>query len=220
LPVGLLVVVAAAGFMETFPRFAREQVIAAMPFVGFLLIYLVYGAWYILGPRMAGYKPQFVALLTVVPLAFLVLGLRFFHQTFFRGALTLKSDTELGIQRGEGVYFPAEIAGEIDKVTRYVQQQVAPGGYVFPESYAGSAFLFLADRENPSAAQFWGGVGVTPEERAATLAALEQKRVGMIITSSRDLAAEKYLPMHDYVARNFMQTAQAGDVVILERIDR
>src|SRR5262249_11895881 len=30
-PIGLIVVAAAAAFMETFPRFAREQVIAAMP---------------------------------------------------------------------------------------------------------------------------------------------------------------------------------------------
>jgi len=216
-PVGPLVVAAAAAFMETFPRFAREQVIAAMPFVGLLLMYLVYGAWRTLMPRMPGLQRQVVPVLAVLPVIFLVLGFRFFHQTFFSGALTLRSDTELGIDRGRGVYFPAKTASELDEVTRYVRQQVAPGGYVFPESYAGSAFLFLADRKNPSGAQFWGGVGVSPEERASTLAALDQKRVDLIITSSRDMGAEKYQPMRDYIAMNFKQTAQVGDVVILER---
>jgi len=216
-PVGPLVVAAAAAFMETFPRFAREQVIAAMPFVGVLLMYLVYCGLRTLMPRAIGRRPQVVALLAVLPVALLVLGFRFFHQTFFRGALTLRSDTELGIDRGRGAYFPAQIASEIDEVTRYVQQQVAPGGYVFPESYAGSAFLFLADRKNPSGAQFWGGVGVSLEERASTLAALEKKGVDMIITSNRDLEAEKYPPMRDYIARNFRQSAEVGDVIILER---
>ena len=77
--------------------------------------------------------------------------------------------------------------------------------------------MFLADRKNPSGAQFWGGVGVSPEERAATLEALDEKKVGMIITSARDLDAEKYQPMREYIARNFEQAVQIGDVVILER---
>ena len=36
-------VVAAAAFMEAFPRFAREQAIAAMPFIGLLLVVLMRG---------------------------------------------------------------------------------------------------------------------------------------------------------------------------------
>jgi len=231
-PVGLIVVAAAAAFMETFPRFAREQVIAAMPFVGLLLIYLVYSLWRVILPKRAGRQYQMIALLAVLPMMFLLLGFRFFHQTFFRGTLTLRSDTELSIERGRGVYFPSDTAREIDEVTRYIQQHVGgPGrdhgdhfanahpqdGYVFAQSYAGSSYLFLADRKNPSGAQFWGGVGVSPEERAATLEALEEKKVGMIITSARDLDAEKYQPMRDYIARNFTQAVQIGDVVILER---
>jgi len=232
-PVGLIVVAAAAAFMETFPRFAREQVIAAMPFVGLLLIYLIYSLWRAFEPKTAGRRYLLIALLAVLPMMFLLLGLRFFHQTFFSGMLTLRSDTELSIERGRGVYFPSDTAREIDEVTRYIQQHVgAPGrdhgdhfanahpqddGYVFAQSYAGSSYLFLADRKNPSGAQFWGGVGVSAEERAATLEALEEKKVGMIITSARDLDAEKYQPMREYIARNFEQAVQIGDVVILER---
>src|SRR5262249_58867151 len=107
-PVGPLMVAAAAAFMETFPRFAREQVIAAMPFVGLLLMYLVYVAWRTLAPRMAGARSQVVALLAGLPVAFFVLGLRFFHQTFFSGALTLRGDTELGLDNALGSYFPSE----------------------------------------------------------------------------------------------------------------
>jgi len=217
-PIALIAVAAAAAFMETFPRFAREQVIAAMPFVGLLLIYLMYCLWRVLEPKMAGWRYQLVGVLVVLPMAFMLLGLRFFHQTFFRGTMALRSDTELGIERGRGVYFPSDTAREIDEVTRYIQQHVGANGYVFAESYAGSSYLFLADRRNPSGAQFWGGVGVSPVERAATLEALDDKKVGMIITSVRDMDAEKYQPMREYIARNFKQAVQIGDVVILERM--
>ncbi|HKF58589.1 MAG TPA: hypothetical protein VKJ45_24325, partial [Blastocatellia bacterium] len=217
-PIALIAVAAAAAFMETFPRFAREQVIAAMPFVGLLLIYLMYCLWRVLEPKMAGWRYQLVGVLVVLPMAFMLLGLRFFHQTFFRGTMALRSDTELGIERGRGVYFPSGTAREIDEVTRYIQQHVGANGYVFAESYAGSSYLFLADRRNPSGAQFWGGVGVSPVERAATLEALDDKKVGMIITSARDMDAEKYQPMREYIARNFKQAVQIGDVVILERM--
>jgi hypothetical protein len=216
-PIGLIVVAAAAAFMETFPRFAREQVIAAMPFVGLLLIYLMYCLWRVFEPKMAGWRYQLVGVLVVLPVAFMLLGLRFFHQTFFRGTLALRSDTELSIERGRSVYFPSDTAREIDEVTRYIQQHVGANAYVFAESYAGSSFVFLADRRNPSGAQFWGGVGVSPVERAATLEALDDKNVGMIITSARDMEAEKYQPMREYIARNFKQAVQIGDVVILER---
>ena len=37
--------VAAAAFMESFPRFAREQAIGAMPFVILLLAYVLFVAW-------------------------------------------------------------------------------------------------------------------------------------------------------------------------------
>jgi hypothetical protein len=212
---GPLMVAAAVAFMETFPRFAREQVIAAMPFVGLLLIYLVYVFWRIWSTQMAA-RRQLAVAMAVLPLAFFLLGVRFFHQTYFRSGIA-RSDTELTIERGRGVYFPAEAAHEIDDVTRYVQQHVPEGEYVFPQSYAGSSFLFLADRKNPSGAQFWGGVGVSAVERASTLAALEQNRVMMIITSAKDLEAEKYEPMRDYITGNFTQTTQVGEVIILER---
>lgn len=219
-PVGPLVVAAGAAFTEGFPRFAREQAIAAMPFVGLLLIYLVYGLWRTIAPRIVNPGWSLGVVLAALPLAFLLLGVRFFHQTYFRGLLSVRSDTELGIERGRGVLFPSETAREIDEVARYVQERVPEGGYVFPQSYAGSSFLFLANRINPSGAQFWGGVGVSAAERALTLAALEEKRVGLIITSAKDVEAEKYAPMRDYIANNFRKTAQFGDVLILERAGR
>jgi len=215
-PIAPLTIAAAAAFMETFPRFAREQVIAAMPFAGLLLIYLIYVTWRLWSSHTSA-RVQTAVALAVLPFALFLLGLRFFHQTYFRGASTFKSDTELSIDRGRGVYFPAETAREIDDVTRYIQQRVPDGGYVFPQSYAGSSFLFLADRKNPSGAQFWGGVGVSAAERAATLEALEQNDVTMIITSAKDQQAEKYPPMRDYITAHFKQTAQFGDVIILER---
>jgi hypothetical protein len=152
--------------------------------------------------------------LGIVPLVFALMGVRLFAGTYFDG-LKFKSDTELRAVRGRGVYFPASIASEIDEVIDYVQQWVPPDGYFFAHSYAGSSYLFLADRNNPSGAQFWGGVGVSDDEKARTLAAIKEKNVYLVITSDRDLAAEKFTAMREYLSRNYFQTRRIGEVVIL-----
>src|SRR5262249_1092274 len=123
----------------------------------------------------------------------------------------------LTIERGKGVYFPADKAAEIDSTARYIQERVPENGYFFAQSYAGSSYLFLANRRNPSGAQFWGGVGVTETERLATLQALQQQQVQLIVTSRRDLEAEKFAPMRDYINENFKLTREFGEVLILER---
>ncbi len=227
-------VTAASAFMESFPRFAREQSIAAMSFIALLLFYLLYN-FKPLVARLAGegIKISFLQLrlaAAVLPLMLFVMGSRLFFDTYFdidyplphgrgtEGRLQLKSDTELQTERGRGVYFPAERAREIDSVTRYIERRVEAGGYFFAQSYAGSSYLFLADRNNPSGAQFWGGVGVTEEERAETLKAIEEKHVHLIVTSRKDLEAETYQPMRDYINKEFRPAAEAGDTLILERL--
>ncbi|HKP10865.1 MAG TPA: glycosyltransferase family 39 protein [Blastocatellia bacterium] len=209
-------VAAAAAFMEAFPRFAREQAIAAMPFVALLIIVLLRWLLPAARRRTAMARPLAVALL-FLPVAFGLMGSRLLFNTAFEGGLRFRSDTELTIERGRGVYFPPAQAREIESVVSYLQQRVPPDGYFFPQSYAGSSYLFLADRHNPSGAQFWGGVGVSPAERAHTLDALESERVNLILTSEKDMAAERYAPLRDYIERNFHAAASFGEVVILER---
>jgi hypothetical protein len=153
----------------------------------------------------------------IVPLALLLIGTRLVFNTFFTAPFSFRSNTELSIDRGRGVVFPTDEAAEIDQVSRYVQQRVPDGGYFFPQSYAGSSYLFLTARRNPSGAQFWGGVGVTDAEREETLREIEAKGVNLIVTSERDLQAEKYQPMREYIQQLFQPTRRIGDVVILER---
>ncbi len=206
---------AAAAFMESFPRFAREQAVSAMPFVVLLLFYLLYS----FKPKiqaLAGGALRLNVVLGIVPLAFVLMGGRLFSSTYFEG-FRFKSDTELRAVRGRGVYFPESIAREIDDVVDYIQQRVPPDGYFFAHSYAGSSFLFLADRNNPSGAQFWGGVGVSDEEKRRTLAAIAEKDVRLIITSEKDLAAEKFTAMREYISGNYNLSNRIGDVIILER---
>jgi hypothetical protein len=209
-------VCAAAAFMEAFPRFAREQAIASMPFVALLLLTLLYA----FRSRLEAFavdRVRFQLALAILPLMIFLMGARMFLQTFFTPHLHFKSDTELSLERGRGIYFPAEKANEIMQTVAYLQERVPANGYFFPQSYAGSSYLFLADRNNPSGAQFWGGVGVKDAERAATLEALQREGVRLIVTSARDLAAEKYQPMRDFIDGNFKQTREFGETLILER---
>ncbi|HEU4391986.1 MAG TPA: hypothetical protein VFV34_29640 [Blastocatellia bacterium] len=209
-------VFAAAAFLESLPRFAREQVIAAMPFVAVMLVAIIYH----LNPRLErtfGTGARAKLATALIPLVVVLIAARLLAVTYFAGGFRFRSDTLLSVERGRGVYFPRMEAGEIDQVVNLIQQRVPGNGYFFAHSYAGSAYLFLADRRNPSGAQFWRGVGVSTAEQGRTLSSLEENRVAVVITSEVDLAAEKYEPMRDYLAQNFRTAATVGDVLILER---
>jgi hypothetical protein len=210
-------VAAAAAFMESFPRFAREQSIAAMPLIGLLLLCILYVFRQSIF-NWAGGRSVFQIALATLPLALFALGAGFFCRSFFVNGLHLRSNTSLATPRGKGVFFPSETANEIDQVVEFVQGKVPEGGYLFAQSYAGSSYLFLADRGNPSGAQFWGGVGVSRSEREQTLASIQQKNVQLVITSHRDMEAEKFRPLSQYLERNFRPSTQIGEVVILERV--
>jgi hypothetical protein len=207
-----VLVTAASAFLEAFPRFAREQAVASMPFVTMLLLYLIYRS----APLPLGRIAR-TALVIVLPLTLFLVGARLFLNTYIDGRLGFKSDTELNAERGRGVFFPKTRAEEIDGVVRYIRQHVEEGGYFFAHAYAGSSYLFLADRNNPSGAQFWGGVGVTDSERVETLKALDEKGIDLVITTDRDLKAEAYKPMREYIEKNFRADLQFGEVIMLRR---
>lgn len=212
----ILFVVSAAALMELFPRFAREQSIAAMPFVMLVLFYLLFVLRSPIKSLMGG-TLRYRAALAVLPLTFLLMEGRVFFNTYFDRDLHFKANARIGVERGRGVYFPAATASLIDEVVSYVQQRVPPEGYAFAQSDAGTSFLFLSNRRNISNAQFWIGVGVTQEQRAATLERIDKTRTKLIITSDDIMAAEKYAPMREYIERDFKESARFEDIVILER---
>jgi hypothetical protein len=220
----ILLVGAGAAFLEAFPRFAREQAIAAMPFVVLVVVYAIsrFG-WFERAGMNSSRRDPFTRQLAVSALLLLVVlvpGLRLFLETFFRDGFHFKSDTPVSVARAASVYFPEPRAREIEQVVEYIQRLVPEGGYVFAQSYAGSSFLFLADRQNPSGAQFWGGVGVTEAQKAETLRAIDELKVELIVTGDREIAAESYQPMRQYIEQHFGVTTRVGDVVLLERIDQ
>ena len=156
----ITMIFAAAAFLEMFPRFAREQSIGAMPFAILLTMYLLYLCRPVIKRFIGGTNPAMLAL-AVLPITFLLISARLFFNTYFESNLRFKSNTELNAERGRGVYFPESIAKKTDEIVSYIQQRVPANGYIFAQSNAGSPYLFLADRKNPSSAQFWGGVGVS-----------------------------------------------------------
>ena len=212
----ILFVFSAAALMELFPRFAREQSIAAMPFVTLTLFYLLYILRTQIKELSAG-PLQFKFAIAVLPITFLLMEGRVFYNTYFDAGFHVKAAAEPLTQRARRVYFPERTASTIDKVVNYVQEKLAPDEYAFAQSDAGTSLLFLADRRNVSNAQFWIGVGVTQEQRAATLERIDKTLTKLIITSDEILAAEKYAPVREYIERNYKERARFDDVVILER---
>jgi len=212
----LTLVFAVAAFIELFPRFAREQSIGAMPFVILLLLMLIN----VSRPAIkifTGGEWQSRLAIAAVALPFLLLGARLLHSVYFDRSLRFISDTQLQAARGHGVYFPEATARHIDEVITYIQHRVPSDGYLFAQSNSGSPYLFLAARKNPSSAQFWGGVGITAEQQAATLEEIDRRQVKLIITNDDVLASEKYDALRDYINRNFKTSARFDDVIILER---
>ncbi|HSQ20207.1 MAG TPA: glycosyltransferase family 39 protein [Blastocatellia bacterium] len=212
----IILIFSAAALMELFPRFAREQSIAAMPFVMLFLFYLLH----VLRPAirvLAGGPLRYRLAMAVLPMTFLMIEGRLFFNTYFDSNLRFKAGTRPNIERGGGVYFPAATAALIDDAVTYIQQRVPAGGNAFAQSDAGTSLLFLSNRKNVSNAQFWIGVGVTQEERAATLERIDKSQTKLVITSDEVLAAEKYKPMRDYIERNFRPSTRFEDVLMLER---
>jgi hypothetical protein len=261
----IVFIFSAAALMEVFPRFAREQSIAAMPFVMLFLIYLLYvlrlevrtlvgygktafsppshqvrkeheesrtrrpftwcafvssclrGINRFFRCALVGEKLPYRLVLAALPITFVLIEGRLFYNTYFDGDLRFKAASPVSIERGRGVYFPAATASLIDNAVGYIQQRVPAGGKAFAQSDAGTSLLFLSNRRNVSNAQFWIGVGVTQEERAATLERIDKSQTKLIITSDEVLAAEKYEPMRAYIERHFKPSTRFDDVLILER---
>lgn len=211
-----VLVFSAAALMELFPRFAREQSIAAMPMVMLFLIYLLF----LLRPTLAviaGGTVQSRLALAVLPLTFLLIEGRLFFNTYFDGGFRLRASTEVAAERARGVYFPSHAAAMIEHAVGYIQQRVPVDGNAFAQSDAGTSLLFLSSRRNASNAQFWIGVGVTEQERAATLDRIDKSQTKLVITSDEVLAAERYEPMRDYLERHFKPAVRFEDVLMLER---
>ena len=215
----LAVVAGAAGFLEVFPRFAREQSIGGIPLALVSMMILLYGSreWIF---KKLGDRISTTIALTILPLAFLILGARFLVTTYFDSNFHLRSNVALSIERGRGVYFPKETATLINDAVPYIQARVPENGYFFAQSYTGSSLLFLTGRNNPSSAQFWAGVGVSSEEKSKTLRALDELGVDLVATSEKDLEAEKYEPIRTYLNNHFTETRRFKDVIILERKSR
>jgi hypothetical protein len=212
----ILFIFAAAALMELFPRFAREQSIAAMPFVVLFLFYLLYAMRPAI-KALLGATWQYRLALAVLPITFSLIEGRLFFNTYFNSNLRFNAGTQVNIERGRGVYFPRATAALVDNSVSYIQQRVPTDGNAFAQSDAGTSLLFLSNRRNVSNAQFWIGVGVTQEERAATLERIDKSQTKLIITSDEVLAIEKYQPMREYIERNFKARARFDDVLILER---
>ena len=212
----IVFVFSAASLMELFPRFAREQSIAAMPLVMLFLIY----ALYLLRPALktiAGGALQYGLALAVLPLTFCLIEARLFVDTYFDRDLRFRASSEPNTERGRGVYFPPATAAMIDNAAAYIQSRVPVDGNAFAQSDAGTSLLFLSRRSNVSRAQFWIGVGVTEQERAATLDRIDKSQTKLIITSDEVLAAERYGPMRNYIERHFTPTVRFEDVLMFER---
>src|SRR5262249_29394669 len=91
-----LVIVAASAFMETFPRFAREQAVASMPFVALLIVCLSVAARPAIVELLGGIWRYRVAI-SILPLMLFLLGARLCYNVYFSGPFRFRSETELSI---------------------------------------------------------------------------------------------------------------------------
>ena len=225
----ILLLFAAASYGEVFPRSVRGLLIGTMPPAFILLAFLLgrrrstYRASDPAGAKHAGVfaPPHLNVVFVTLGLVLAVFALRTIlpHYFYFDSSrmLRLRANTELGFDRGRGVYLPDKRAGETDSTVEFIRSRVEDGGYFFAHALDATSYYFLSDRNSPTGATLWNDAGTNDAERARTIEALRAKQVRLVLTSEEALSRERYEPLLEYLKNDFHQGAVIGKTVFLER---
>lgn len=206
----VLILFSLAAFGEVFPRSVRGLVIGTLPPAFALMTYALTRG------RAPGGHRRALALASVVLIIF---GLRTVLPRYFafEGAgVRLKAETELGFERGRGVFLPEGRAREVDETVALIQSRVAEGGYFFAHALDASTYYFLAARKSPTGATLWNDAGTTDAERRRTMSTLIEEDVRLVLTNEQALANERFEPLREFLA-GFKETGRVGKTIILER---
>jgi 4-amino-4-deoxy-L-arabinose transferase-like glycosyltransferase len=224
----VLLMFALASFGEVFPRSVRGLLIGTMP-PAFILMAFLFARNFPINrkpesepapPTKQAASTQRLALaVAAVVLAAFALRTILPHYVHFDAArgLRFRADTELGFDRGRGIYLPGKRVEEVTAMVVGIQSRVEPGGYFFAHALDATSYYFLADRNSPTGATLWNDAGTNNAERARTVAALQDKQVRLVLTSEQAMLNERYQPLVDLLKNDFHPTETIGKVIFLER---
>jgi hypothetical protein len=220
----VLLLFSMASYGEVFPRSVRGLIIGTLPPAFLLLAFL-------LGrnepANQADEKARFnfaskrALALGLVSLVFFIFAMktvlpRYFYLDAAR-FMKFKPDTELGFDRGRGVYLPARRAEEANATVDFIRARTGEGGYFFAHALDSASYYFLADRNSPTGATLWNDAGTNDRERERTMIALRDKSVRLVVTNEQALKTESYQPMVEYLNNDFHEVSRVGNMIFLER---
>jgi hypothetical protein len=212
-----LLLFSVGSYLEVFPRSVRGLVIGTLPPALILLAFVLshnFSIAQVRDRKLAAFAAAMIAIFA------LVFGLRLIaprYVSFEPSHVAFKADTELGFDRGRGVYLPARRAEEVNATVDLIRARVEQGGFFFAHAVNATPYYFLADRNSPTGATLWNDAGTNDAERSRTIEMLRQKQVKLVLTSEQALAGERYEPLVEYLKSEFRQTATIGPMVVLEK---
>jgi len=211
---------AMAEYLEVFPRADHYHLVRVLPPV-LLFLYLVIARSL---PDLKRYfqkrlpSPHREAIL-VSSAPFLLLAIIGLLDTWwpqFDSRLHLKDKTELSMTRGRGIFVERRQAELAQGLVEMVEHNSSADDFIFSFSQRGSSVYFLAGRRNPSRLLWWSSVGITEEDRKATLTMIELTSPKLIII--QEIPANRGLV--DQISTGYVHIGTISDIAVYDRIIR
>lgn len=211
---------ALAEYLEVFPRADQYHLVRVLPPV-MLFLYLVVARSLPVVKRFFEkhlHSPDQAAMLvSSAPFLFLaVIGLLDTWWPQFDSRLHFKDRTELSMARGRGIFVERRQAGLAQGLVEMVERNSSADDFIFSFSQRGSGVYFLAGRRNPSRLLWWSSVGITEEDRKATLTMIELGIPKLIIIQE----IPENSGLVDQISSGYVHIGTIGDIAIYDRIIR
>ncbi|MEK7873359.1 MAG: hypothetical protein AAB502_05810, partial [Chloroflexota bacterium] len=126
---------------------------------------------------------------------------------------------QLAIPRAEGMWVTHKTRGEIESVTRFIQERTTPSEHIFVFSYS-PVYYFLTDRTSSTRFDFFL-MPNTREDRRRVIADLERDKTRFVIYDGASLWGIPIDVMEPEIVRylkdNYVERLSVGAVKVLER---
>jgi len=207
-------------YLEVFPRADHYHLVRVLPPV-MLFLYLVVARSLpdvkrYFQERLPSYEQAAILVSSAPFLLLAIIGLLDTWWPQFDSRLHLKDRTELSMARGRGILVERRQAELAQGLVELVEHNSSADDFIFSFSQRGSSVYFLAGRRNPSRLLWWSSVGITEEDRKATLTMIELRIPKLIII--QEIPANRDLV--DQISSGYVHIGTISDIAVYDRIVR
>jgi 4-amino-4-deoxy-L-arabinose transferase-like glycosyltransferase len=216
-PLAILTSFALGLYLEVFPRADYYHLVRVLPPVFLLLVIVIAQGMPSLQSYLSArtYVPKRAAsaCLAIPWILLLIVGIKDTWLPQFDSGLRFIDRVTLPIERARGIAVSKHDAEFIKKLFTAITDNSGPDDYIFSFARRGGGFYFLANRRNPTRLLWWDSVGISKQEKEATLAVVAEKRPKLILIQD-SLRDER---IRRLIAENYHLVASAADIAVYDR---